>query len=95
MFLAALHFTPRRYTDPTDHPYIHPASARSIWHGHHEINKGEAPAPSFSILWPFLLAAFSVISAAFEYASLAINPMCIVIRATDEAIARPARGQWQ
>jgi len=42
-----------------DDPYIHLALSEKIAEFHYGINIGEPSAPSSSILWPFLLAAFA------------------------------------
>jgi len=42
-----------------DDAYIHLSLANRIWDGTYGINAGEVSAPASSILWPFLLAAFS------------------------------------
>jgi hypothetical protein len=46
-----------------DDAYIHLSLANRIWAGTYGINAGEASAPASSILWPFLLAAFSSLPA--------------------------------
>lgn len=45
-----------------DDPYIHLALAENIRVGHFGVNPGELSAPSSSILWPFVLAPFTVFS---------------------------------
>jgi len=45
-----------------DDAYIHMALAEGIAYGHFGINPGEVCAPSSSILWPFLLAPFMLLS---------------------------------
>ena len=52
-----------------DDPYIHLALAEQLLHGVYGVNPGEMAAPSSSILWPFLMAAFG----AWEYAPLVVN----------------------
>lgn len=60
-----------------DDPYIHLTLARNIWHGHYGINTSEFSAPSSSILWPFLLAPFSLFPDIFEYIPLIINILSV------------------
>jgi hypothetical protein len=47
-----------------DDPYIHLALAENILNGHYGVNALEPSAPSSSIVWPFLLAPFSTLTAA-------------------------------
>lgn len=56
-----------------DYPYIHMKMARNIWAGHYGVNAGEYSAPSSSIIWPVLLAPFSMLGDAFFYAPLVLN----------------------
>ncbi len=56
-----------------DDPYIHLTLARQIFHGHYGINPGEFSAPSSSILWPFILAPFSVLGAGMYMVPLVLN----------------------
>ncbi|RON48647.1 hypothetical protein BK666_09500 [Pseudomonas frederiksbergensis] len=56
-----------------DDPYIHMKMARNIMSGHYGINLGENAAPSSSIIWPFLLAPFSVLGKGFFYVPLVLN----------------------
>jgi hypothetical protein len=56
-----------------DDPYIHLALARNIWQGCYGINYCEVAAPASSILWPFLLAPFSVFPSVYEYVPLLFN----------------------
>src|SRR5688500_1729549 len=55
-----------------DDPYIHLALAENIARGHYGVNHSEYSAPSSSILWPFLLAPFSMFKLD-HYAPLLIN----------------------
>ncbi|WP_118178956.1 hypothetical protein [Paraburkholderia phosphatilytica] len=77
MLLLVLGTTHGNFTYTLDDPYIHLALARNLWHGHYGINASELSAPSSSILWPFLLAPFATLGAAFEYVPLAINAVCL------------------
>jgi hypothetical protein len=43
-----------------DDPYIHLALAENIARGHYGVNLSEYSAPSSSILWPYLLAPFTL-----------------------------------
>lgn len=56
-----------------DDPYIHMKMAKNIWGGHYGINLEEYSAPSSSIVWPFLLAPFSILGDALFYAPLVLN----------------------
>lgn len=56
-----------------DDPYIHLALAKQIFHGHYGINPSEFSAPSSSILWPFLLAPFTLLGNAMLMVPLALN----------------------
>jgi hypothetical protein len=57
-----------------DDAYIHLALAERIWQGTYGINVHEMAAPASSILWPFLLAPFSVLPAPiFSLVPLAVN----------------------
>jgi hypothetical protein len=72
LLLDGGHFT---YT--LDDPYIHLALAKNIMLGTYGINPGEPAAPSSSILWPFLLAPFSVLPGIlFELTPLVMNLLC-------------------
>lgn len=52
-----------------DDAYIHLALAENMLKGHYGVNLNEFSASSSSILWPFIIAPFSV----FEYSPLVIN----------------------
>lgn len=56
-----------------DDPYIHLALAKQIFSGHYGINPSEFSAPSSSILWPFLLAPFTLLGPAMLLVPLALN----------------------
>lgn len=56
-----------------DDPYIHLALARQIFTGHYGINPSEFSAPSSSILWPFLLAPFTLLGNAMLAVPLVLN----------------------
>lgn len=43
-----------------DDPYIHLALAENLWQGHYGVNLQELSAPSSSIVWPFLIAPFTL-----------------------------------
>ena len=86
LLLLVLWTTNGHFTYTLDDPYIHLALARNIWHGHYGINASEFSAPSSSILWPFLLAPFSVSGRLFEYVPLVLN--CICLWATIGVICR-------
>ena len=61
-----------------DDPFIHLALARSLMQGHYCVQPGELCAPSSSVLWPFLLAPFSLLPPRlFELTPLAINLACL------------------
>jgi hypothetical protein len=76
-----LQSTQGQFTYSLDDPYIHLALARNIWAGQYGINLMEPSAPSSSILWPFLLAPFSVLGAGAEYVPLLINAACLMASA--------------
>jgi hypothetical protein len=61
-----------------DDPYIHLTLGKNIWAGHYGINPKEFSSPSSSILFPFLLAPFSIFSF-YEYIPLAINIICLLL----------------
>ncbi len=48
-----------------DDPYIHLALSKNISAGHYGINSCENTAPSSSVLWPFLLVPFVLISSGY------------------------------
>ena len=77
MYLLILNLSGNNFTYSLDDPYIHLTLARNILHGTYGINLGEYAAPSSSILWPFLLAPFSILGDFFEYIPLIINFLCI------------------
>ena len=54
----------RHFLYTLDDPYIHLALSENIIGGHYGINQNEFTAPSSSVLWPFLLVPFSVLSSA-------------------------------
>ena len=56
-----------------DDPYIHLTLARQIFNGHYGINAGEFSAPSSSIIWPLILAPFSILGEAMYKAPLVLN----------------------
>ena len=55
-----------------DDPYIHLTLAGNIAKGHYGLNLNEFSAPSSSIIWPFLLAPFSLFKH-FELVPLILN----------------------
>ncbi len=55
-----------------DDPYIHLALAENLIHGHYGVNLHEVSAPSSSLLWPFLLAPFTLLPWS-AYAPLLLN----------------------
>jgi hypothetical protein len=66
------------FTYTLDDPYIHLALAKNIMLGSYGINPGEPAAPSSSIIWPFLLAPFSVFPGPFfELVPLVVNLLCL------------------
>jgi len=48
-----------------DDPYIHLALSENLLKSHYGVNLGEASAPASSILWPFLLAPFTLMAASY------------------------------
>ena len=61
-----------------DDPYIHLAVGKNILFGNYGINLKEFSSPSSSILFPFLLAPFSIFSF-YEYIPLVINIICLLL----------------
>ncbi len=75
-----LHLDGGHFTYTLDDPYIHLALAKNIMLGNYGINPGELEAPSSSILWPFLLAPFSLLpEIAFELTPLVLNLVCLSV----------------
>ncbi len=77
-----------------DDAYIHLALAARIWTGTYGINVHEISAPASSILWPFLLAPFSVLpTAAYTLVPCLLNiaaasmTMKLLVRAVRRAVA--------
>lgn len=68
-----------QFTYTLDDPYIHLTLARNIMLGSYGINPSEPAAPSSSIIWPFLLAPFSVFPGIFELVPLAMNLLCLSV----------------
>lgn len=62
MYVIILSFNQGVFIFSLDDPYIHLALAENLWHGHYGVNLQEFSAPSSSILWPFIIAPFTVIS---------------------------------
>ena len=62
-YVRVQHATGGHFVFTQDDPYIHLAMAEGIAHGHYGINAAEASSPSSSVLWPYLLAPFSHLSA--------------------------------
>ena len=58
-----------------DDPYIHMALAENIAKGHYGINYNEFSSPSSSILWPFILAPFSLC----EFFPLSLNIISAIL----------------
>ncbi|MDI1302841.1 MAG: hypothetical protein PSX71_13125 [bacterium] len=56
-----------------DDPYIHIELAKNIYNGVYGINPNEFSAPSSSILWPFLIAPFSILGKSIAYVPLFLN----------------------
>lgn len=75
--VGILLLTHGHFTYSLDDPYIHLTLARSIAEGSYGINIGEPSAPSSSIIWPVLLAPFSLFTAYFEYVPLIINILAL------------------
>ncbi len=73
LLIGVLVATGGHFTYTLDDPYIHLALAKNIWAGTYGINISEPSAPSSSIIWPFLLAPFSVMGRGFEYVPLIFN----------------------
>ena len=78
-----------------DDPYIHLGLAENIAKGHYGINLSEYSAPSSSILWPFLLAPFTLIPIA-SYLPLVLNVLASVatIIVLGHLSSRIIRDQW-
>ena len=55
-----------------DDPYIHLELAKNIFNGNYGINTHEFSSPSSSIIWPFILAPFSIFDW-YIYAPLLLN----------------------
>lgn len=64
-----------------DDPYIHLALAEHIAHGHYGLNDGEFAAPSSTVLWPFLLAPWALLSWA-HWIPLGINIVICLLTVT-------------
>lgn len=61
-----------------DDPYIHLTVGKNILFGNYGINLKEFSSPSSSILFPFLLAPFSIFFF-YEYIPLVINIICLLL----------------
>jgi len=70
--LAILYANSGHFLYTLDDPYIHLGLAENIAKGHYGINLSEYSAPSSSILWPFLLAPFTLLNIG-AYAPLILN----------------------
>lgn len=79
--LIIIFLTKGVFTYTLDDPYIHLALAKNIWNGNYGINSIEYSAPSSSILWPFLLAPFSLLGRIFQYIPLLFNYIFLVCTA--------------
>jgi hypothetical protein len=77
LLLLIIWNTAGEFTYTLDDPYIHLALAKNIWYGNYGINFVEPSAPSSSILWPFLLAPFTMSKEIFEFIPLIINACCL------------------
>ncbi|MGD0961023.1 MAG: hypothetical protein ABSB19_14555 [Methylomonas sp.] len=77
MLLLVLYSSGGAFAYTLDDPYIHLALAKNIWLGNYGINLTEPSAPSSSILWPFILAPFSITADFFEFLPLIINACCL------------------
>jgi hypothetical protein len=91
--LAILQLNNGLFSYSLDDPYIHLALAEEIFAGNYGINPHEVCAPSSSILWPFLLAAFAPFSF-FVFVPLAYNILTSLVsifllqRLLDRAMGR-------
>ncbi|MGH3507632.1 MAG: hypothetical protein ACRDO2_10560 [Nocardioidaceae bacterium] len=72
VFWAIWARTDGHFTYTLDDPYIHLALAEQIAGGTYGINPGESASPSSSMLWPFVLAAMSIVGQV-EYLPLILN----------------------
>ncbi len=70
--LSILYTNSGHFLYTLDDPYIHLGLAENIAQGHYGINLSEYSAPSSSILWPFLLAPFTLFNIG-PYAPLILN----------------------
>src|SRR2546425_3180819 len=59
--VAILWLNQGTFTYTLDDPYLHLSLAENIAAGHYGINRDDVAAPSSSVLWPYLLAPFSVL----------------------------------
>jgi hypothetical protein len=72
VLLRILQLNQGKFIYSMDDPYIHLALATHIAEGHYGITSGQYSAPASSVLWPLLLAPFSML-AIEEHVPLIIN----------------------
>lgn len=60
---AILYLNQGTFIFSLDDPYIHLAVAENLWQGHYGVNLQEYSAPSSSILWPIIIAPFTLFAA--------------------------------
>lgn len=71
-FIAILIVNQGVFMFTLDDPYIHLALAENILQGHYGVNSQEYSAPSSSILWPFIIAPFTLLQNA-QFMVLLLN----------------------
>jgi hypothetical protein len=79
ILMAALMIAKGNFAYTLDDPYIHLVLARNILSGQYGINSIEYSAPSSSVIWPLILAPFSIFPKHFEHVPLIINSACVVL----------------
>ena len=86
-----------------DDPYIHLALAENLIHGHYGVNLQEFSSPSSSIIWPFLIAPFTLLSVApygvlllnLLFASVAVLVAARIIGFSSAQLAQPLSQRLQ